>query len=60
MAACPDVLTGDLLWEHCDKARHASPLGGEPQPGWKSLAPKATMASFIVDEGFLRRRGSRR
>ncbi len=26
---CLDVLTGDLLWEHGDEARYASPLGGE-------------------------------
>lgn len=26
---CLDVLTGNLLWEHGDVARYASPLGGE-------------------------------
>jgi outer membrane protein assembly factor BamB len=29
MVVCLDVLTGDLLWEHGDEARYASPLGGE-------------------------------
>jgi outer membrane protein assembly factor BamB len=29
MVVCLDVLTGDLLWEHGDDARYASPLGGE-------------------------------
>ncbi len=29
MVVCLDALTGDLLWEHGDEARYASPLGGE-------------------------------
>jgi outer membrane protein assembly factor BamB len=29
MVLCLDALTGDLLWEHGDEARYASPLGGE-------------------------------
>ncbi len=29
MVVCLDILTGDLLWEHGDEARYASPLGGE-------------------------------
>lgn len=29
MVVCLDVLTGDLLWEHGDETRYASPLGGE-------------------------------